>query len=68
MAEKSLASGTIAVMALPAQTVVMAAGVEVTEALTGAAALTLDLGTGDYDDEFVAAHAIAGKSIGATAP
>ena len=55
-------------MALPAQTVVMAAGVEVTEALTGASALTLDLGTGDDFDEFVAAYAIAGKSIGATAP
>ena len=68
MAEKSLASGTIAVMALLAQTVVMAAGVEVTEALTGASALTLDLGTGDDDDEFEAAYAIAGKSIGATAP
>ncbi len=52
----------------PAQTAILAAGVEVTEALTGATALTFDIGTGDDDDEFVAAYAMAGKSVGAVAP
>lgn len=68
VAATSLASGANAVMTLPAQTVVMAAGVEVTEALAGATALTFDLGTGADDDEFVAAYAMAGQSAGATAP
>ena len=54
VAATSLASGANAVMTLPAQTIIMAAGVEVTEALAGASALTFDLGTGDDDDEFVA--------------
>ena len=46
----------------------MAAGVEVTEALAGATALTFDIGTGADDDEFVAAYAMAGKSAGDVAP
>ena len=68
VAATSLASGANAVMILPAQTIIMAAGVEVTEALAGATALTFDLGTGADDDEFVAAYAMAGQSAGATAP
>ena len=63
-----LASGANTVATLPAQTVILAAGVEVTEALTGATALTFDIGTGDDDDEFVAAYAMAGKAVGAVAP
>lgn len=64
----ALSSGANAVMTLPAQTVILAAGAEVTEALTGASALTFDLGTGEDDDEFVAAYAMASKSVGAVAP
>lgn len=63
-----LASGANTVATLPAQTVILAAGVEVTEALTGATALTFDIGTGDDDDEFVAGYAMAGKAVGAVAP
>ena len=63
-----LASGANTVATFPAQTVILAAGVEVTEALTGATALTFDIGTGDDDDEFVAAYAMAGKAVGAVAP
>ena len=63
-----LASGANTVATLPAQTVILAAGVEVTEALTGATALTFDIGTGADDDEFVAAYAMAGKAVGAVAP
>ena len=68
MAATSLAPVANAVMTLPAQTIVMAAGVEVTEALAGASARIFDLGTGDDEDEFIAAYAMAGKSFGATAP
>ena len=50
------------------QTEFLAAVVEATEALAGASALTFYLGTGDDDDECVAAYAMAGKSVGATAP
>jgi len=63
-----LASGANTVATLPAQTVILAAGVEVTEALTGATALTFDIGTGADDDEFVVAYAMAGKSVGDVAP
>ena len=63
-----LASGANTVATLPAQTVILAAGVEVTEALAGATALTFDIGTGADDDEFVAAYAMAGKSAGDVAP
>ncbi len=63
-----LAAGANTVATFPAQTVILAAGVEVTEALTGATALTFDIGTGADDDEFVAAYAMAGKSVGAVAP
>ena len=63
-----LASGANTVATLPAQTVILAAGVEVTEALAGATALTFDIGTGLDDDEFVAAYAMAGKSAGDVAP
>ena len=63
-----LASGANTVATLPAQTVILAAGVEVTEALTGATALTFDIGTGADDDEVVAAYAMAGKAVGAVAP
>jgi len=63
-----LSSGANTVATLPAQSVVLAAGVEVTEALTGATALTFDIGTGADDDEFVAAYAMAGKAVGAVAP
>lgn len=63
-----LASGVNTVATLPAQTVILAAGVEVTEALAGATALTFDIGTGADDDEFVAAYAMAGKSAGDVAP
>ena len=54
-------------MTLPAQTVVMAAGMECTEALAGASALTVDLGIGADDDEFVAAFNVAAASAGTTA-
>jgi len=63
-----LAAGANTVATFPAQTVILAAGVEVTEALTGATALTFDIGTGADDDEFVAAYAMAGKSVGDVAP
>ena len=63
-----LAAGANTVATFPAQTVILAAGVEVTEALTGATALTFDIGTGADDAEFVAAYAMAGKSVGAVAP
>lgn len=68
MAAASIASGANVVMTLLAHTIIMAADIEVTEALAGASALTFDLRTGDDDDEFIAAHAMAGKSFGATAP
>lgn len=64
----ALAAGANTVATLPAQTVILAAGVEVTEALAGATALTFDIGTGADDDEFVAAYAMAGKSAGDVAP
>ena len=64
----ALAAGANTVATLPAQTVILAAGVEVTEALTGATALTFDIGTGADDDEFVVAYAMAGKSVGDVAP
>ena len=60
----ALAAGANTVATLPAQTVILAAGVEVTEALAGATALTFDIGTGADDDEFVAAYAMAGASAG----
>jgi len=63
-----LAAGANTIATFPAQTVILAAGVEVTEALTGASALTFDIGTGADDDEFVAAYAMASKSVGAVAP
>jgi hypothetical protein len=63
-----LAAGANTIATFPAQTVILAAGVEVTEALTGATALTFDIGTGADDDEFVAAYAMASKSVGAVAP
>ena len=63
-----LASGVNTVATFPAQTAILAAGVEVTEALAGATALTFDIGTGADDDEFVAAYAMAGKSAGDVAP
>lgn len=63
-----LASGANTIATLPAQTVVLAAGVEVTEALAGATALTFDIGSGLDDDAFVAAYAMAGKAVGAVAP
>ncbi len=63
-----LSAGVNTVATLPAQTVVLAAGVEVTEALTGATALTFDIGPGLDDAEFVAAYAMAGKAVGAVAP
>lgn len=64
----ALSAGANTVATFPAQTVILAAGVEVTEALAGASALTFDLGTGLDDDEFVAAYAMAGASAGAVAP
>jgi len=64
----ALSAGANTVATLPAQTVILAAGVEVTEALAGASALTFDIGTGLDDDEFVAAYAMAGKAVGAVAP
>ncbi len=64
----ALSSGANTVATLPAQTVILAAGVEVTEALTGASALTFDIGTGLDDDAFVAAYAMASKAVGAVAP
>ena len=67
MPATSLDSGANAVMSLPEKTIVLAAGVEGTEALAGASALTSDLGTGNHDDEFEA-YAMAGKSVGTTAP
>ena len=68
VAATALSAGANTVVTLPAQTAILAAGVEVTEALTGASALTFDLGTGLDDDAFVAAYAMAGKSVGAVAP
>lgn len=62
------ATGAHTVAALPAQSVVLGAGVEVTEALAGATALTFDLGTGLDDDNFVAAYAMASKAVGAVSP
>lgn len=64
----ALSAGVNTVATLPAQTVILAAGVEVTEALTGATALTFDIGTGLDDDAFVAAYAMASKAVGAVAP
>ena len=64
----ALSAGANTVATFPAQTAILAAGVEVTEALAGATALTFDIGTGDDDDEFVAAYAMAGKTVGAVAP
>ena len=64
----ALSAGANTVATLPAQTVILAAGVEVTEALAGASALTFDIGTGLNDDAFVAAYAMAGKAVGAVAP
>ena len=61
------ATGAYSVLTIPAYTVVLAAGVEVTEALTGASALTFDVGTGVDDDEWVAAYAMASKAVGAVA-
>ena len=61
-------TGAKTVADLPAQSVVLAAGIEVTEALAGATALTVDLGTGLDVDEFVDGYAIASKSVGAVAP
>ena len=63
-----LSSGANTVATFPAQTVILAAGVEVTEALAGATALTFDIGTGADDDEFVAAYAMASKNVGDVAP
>lgn len=63
-----LSTGANTVATFPAQTAIMAAGVEVTEALAGATVLTFDIGTGLDDDEFVAAYAMAGKAVGAVAP
>lgn len=68
VAATSLSAGANAVLSLPAQTVVLAAGVEVTAALTGATSLIFDIGTGADDAEFVAAYEMAGKSVGAVAP
>ena len=62
------ATGAHTVADLPAQSVVLAACVEVTEALAGATALTFDVGTGLDDDEFVVAYAMASKSVGDVAP
>ena len=64
----ALSAGANTVATFPAQTVILAAGVEVTEALAGASALTFDIGTGLDDDEFVAAYAMAAKSAGDVAP
>ena len=64
----ALSAGANTVATLPAQTVILAAGVEVTEALAGATALTFDIGTGADDDEFVAGYAMASKSAGDVAP
>ena len=68
VAATALSAGANTVVTLPAQTAILAAGVEVTEALTGASALTFDLGTGLDDDAFASAYAMAGKSVGAVAP
>jgi len=64
----ALSAGANTVATFPAQTVILAAGVEVTEALTGASALTFDIGTGLDDDAFVAGYAMASKAVGAVAP
>jgi hypothetical protein len=63
-----LSAGANTVATFAAQTAILAAGVEVTEALAGATALTFDIGTGLDDDEFVAAYAMASKSAGDVAP
>ena len=68
LAATGLSAGANTVATFPAQSVILAAGVEVTEALAGATALTFDIGTGADDDEFVAAYAMAGKSAGDVAP
>ncbi len=68
VAATALSAGANTVVTLPAQTAILAAGVEVTEALTGASALTFDLGTGLDDDAFASGYAMAGKSVGAVAP
>lgn len=68
LAATGLSAGANTVATFPAQSVILAAGVEVTEALAGASALTFDIGTGADDDEFVAAYAMAGKSAGDVAP
>jgi hypothetical protein len=68
VAATALSAGANTVVTLPAQTAILAAGVEVTEALAGASALTFDLGTGFDDDAFASAYAMAGKSVGAVAP
>ncbi len=67
VAATALSAGANSVMSLPAQTVVLAAGVEVTEALTGASSLVFDIGAAD-DDAFVAAYEMASKTVGAVAP
>ena len=61
-------TGTKNAITIPAYSQVIAAGVEVTEALAGATALTFDVGYGTDDDEFVAGYAMAGKAVGAVAP
>jgi len=49
-----LAAGdVITVFSLPAGTLIIAAGIEVTTLVTGSTALVLDLGTGDDDDQFL---------------
>ena len=68
VAATALSAGANTVVTLPAQTAILAAGVEVTEALAGASALTFDLGTGFDDDAFASGYAMAGKSVGAVAP
>jgi len=61
-------TGTVAAITIPAYSQVISAGVEVTEALAGATALTFDVGYGTDDDEFVAGYAMASKAVGAVAP
>ena len=47
------AADVITVFSLPAGTMIIAAGMEVTTLVAGVAALVLDLGTGDDADQFV---------------
>ena len=54
------------VIDVPAKSMVWAAGLEVVTPSDGD--FQIDIGTGDDDDEFVAAYAMAGKSAGAVAP